>query len=53
MSGKAIGRPKVPAEKSAAVRAALVTGNWITRVARAVEVGNGTVQQIAREMSAA
>jgi hypothetical protein len=37
-SGKAIGRPKVPAEKIAAVRAALVTGDGIRKVARAVVV---------------
>jgi DNA invertase Pin-like site-specific DNA recombinase len=46
----AIGRPKVPAEKIAAVRAALAAGDGIRRVARTVGVGNGTVQDIAREM---
>jgi DNA invertase Pin-like site-specific DNA recombinase len=51
-SGKAIGRPKVPADKIAAVRAALVAGDGIRKVARAVGVGNGTVQQIARDMRA-
>jgi DNA invertase Pin-like site-specific DNA recombinase len=49
-SGKAIGRPKVPAEKIAAVRAALAAGAGIRKVARAVGVGNGTVHDIAREM---
>jgi DNA invertase Pin-like site-specific DNA recombinase len=49
-SGKAIGRPKVPAEKIAAVRAALAAGDGIRKVARAVRVGNGTVHDIAREM---
>jgi len=49
-SGKAIGRPKVPAEKIAAVQAALAAGDGIRKVARAVGVGNGTVQEIAREM---
>jgi DNA invertase Pin-like site-specific DNA recombinase len=49
-TGKAIGRPKVPAEKIAAVRAALAAGCGIRKVARAVGVGNGTVQDIAREM---
>jgi hypothetical protein len=39
-SGKAIGHPeKVPAAKIAAVRAALVTGNGIRKVARAVGMG--------------
>jgi DNA invertase Pin-like site-specific DNA recombinase len=51
-SGKAIGRPgEVPADKIAAVRAALVAGDGIRKVARAVGVGNGTVQQIARQMA--
>src|SRR5438477_7297203 len=49
-SGKAIGRPRVPAEKIAAVRAALVAGEGIRKVARSVGVGKGTVQQIAREL---
>src|SRR6202049_827026 len=48
-SGKAIGRPKVPAEKIDAVRAALAAGAGIRKVARSVGVGNGTVHDIARE----
>jgi DNA invertase Pin-like site-specific DNA recombinase len=51
-SGKAIGRPKVPAEKIAAARAALAAGNGIRKVARAVRVGNGTAHDIGREMRA-
>jgi hypothetical protein len=52
-SGNDIGRPKVAADKIAAVRAALAAGNGIRKVARAVGVRNGTVQQIAREMRTA
>jgi DNA invertase Pin-like site-specific DNA recombinase len=49
-SGKAIGRPKVSAEKITAVQTALAAGDGIRKVARAVGLGNGTVHAIAREM---
>jgi DNA invertase Pin-like site-specific DNA recombinase len=53
-NGKAIGRPrKVPAEKIAAVWAALAAGSGIRKVPRMVGVGNGTVHEIAREMRSA
>jgi DNA invertase Pin-like site-specific DNA recombinase len=49
-SGEAIGRPKVPAEKIAAIRAALAAGNGIRKAAKIVGVDNETVHRIAREM---
>jgi DNA invertase Pin-like site-specific DNA recombinase len=49
-SGKAIGRPGLPAEKIAAVRAALAAGDGIRKVARLIGVGNETVHRIARQM---
>jgi DNA invertase Pin-like site-specific DNA recombinase len=51
-SGKAIGRPNIPAEKDRAIRAALAAGGGIRRVAKLVGVGNETVHRIAREMRA-
>ncbi|MBV9827164.1 MAG: recombinase family protein [Alphaproteobacteria bacterium] len=52
-SGKAIGRPSVPADKIAAIRAALAAGRGIRSVARDFHVGNGTVHQVSREMRSA
>jgi DNA invertase Pin-like site-specific DNA recombinase len=51
-SGKAIGRPPVPADKIVAIRAALAAGDGIRKVARLIGVGNETVHRIAREMRA-
>ena len=41
-SGKAFGRPKLSAEREAAVRAALAAGTGIRRTARLVGTGNAT-----------
>jgi DNA invertase Pin-like site-specific DNA recombinase len=49
-SGKAFGRPKLSAEREAAVRAALAAGTGIRRTARLVGTGNATVARIAAEM---
>jgi DNA invertase Pin-like site-specific DNA recombinase len=54
-SGKAFGaqgRPKLPAEREAAVRAALASGAGIRRTARLVGTGNAAVARIAGEMRA-
>src|SRR5438105_4980088 len=51
-SGKAFGRPKLSAEREAAVRAALAAGTGIRRTARLVGTGNATVARIAAEMRA-
>jgi DNA invertase Pin-like site-specific DNA recombinase len=46
-SGKAIGRAKIPADKEAAIRAALEAGGrGIIKIARELGVGVGTVQRI-------
>ena len=52
-SGKAFGRPKLSAEREAAVRAALAAGTGIRKTARLVATGNATVARIAAEMRAA
>jgi DNA invertase Pin-like site-specific DNA recombinase len=49
-SGKTFGRPRISAEREAAVRAALAAGNGIRKVARMVGTGNATVARIAAEM---
>ena len=49
-SGKAFGRPKLSAEREAAVRAFLEAGTGIRRTARLVGTGNATVARIAAEM---
>ena len=49
--GKAIGRPTIPAKTEAAIRASLATGKGIIATAKAVGVGNGTVQRIKATMS--
>jgi DNA invertase Pin-like site-specific DNA recombinase len=51
-SGKAFGRPKLTAEREAAVRAALAEGMGIRRAARLVGTGNATVARIAAEVRA-
>src|SRR5215472_17526922 len=52
-SGKPFGRPRLSAEREAAVRAALADGAGIRKTARLVGTGNATVARIAAEMSAA
>ena len=49
-SGKAFGRPRISAEREAAVRAALAAGNGIRKMARLMGTGNATVARIAAEM---
>jgi DNA invertase Pin-like site-specific DNA recombinase len=44
--GVKLGRPKVPAQVEAAVRARLATGAGIMKVAKELGVGTGTVQRI-------
>jgi len=51
-SGKAFGRPRIPAKKEAAVRAALAAGTGIRKTAKLVGVGNETVSRIKRELAA-
>jgi DNA invertase Pin-like site-specific DNA recombinase len=51
-SGKAFGRPKLSAEREAAVRASLAAGTGIRKTARLVGTGNATVARIAAEMHA-
>jgi hypothetical protein len=46
------GRPKLSAEREAAVRAALAAGTGIRRTARLVGTGNETVARIAAAMCA-
>jgi DNA invertase Pin-like site-specific DNA recombinase len=50
--GKSPGRPMIPAEKEAAIRAALATGAGMLKVAKMVGVGSGTVQRIKAGMAA-
>jgi hypothetical protein len=45
-NGKAFGRPKISAEREAAVRASLAAGNGIVKTARLVGTGNATVAAI-------
>jgi hypothetical protein len=49
-SGKALGAPKLSAEREAAVRAALAVGTGIRRTSRLVGTGNATVARIVAEM---
>jgi DNA invertase Pin-like site-specific DNA recombinase len=49
-SGKAFGRPKISAEREAAVRALLAAGNGIRKTAREVGTGNATVAAIKAAM---
>ena len=49
-SGKAFGRPKISAEREAAVRASLAAGTGIRKTARLCGTGNETVARIAAEM---
>src|SRR5437660_5243704 len=51
-SGKAFGRPRIPAKKEAAVRASLAAGTGIRKTAKLVGVGNETVSRIKRELAA-
>jgi DNA invertase Pin-like site-specific DNA recombinase len=51
-SGKAIGRPTVPDDKLAAVRAALAAGNGIRKAARLAGLSNDVAHRVAREMRA-
>jgi DNA invertase Pin-like site-specific DNA recombinase len=48
-SGKAFGRPRIPAKKEAAVLALLAAGNGIRKAAKLAGVGNETVSRIKRE----
>jgi DNA invertase Pin-like site-specific DNA recombinase len=50
--GKSPGRPMIPPEKEAAIRAALATGAGMLKVAKMVGVGSGTVQRIKASMAA-
>jgi DNA invertase Pin-like site-specific DNA recombinase len=50
--GKTLGRPKINAEREAAIRRALAKGAGIIKVAKAVGVGVGTVQRVKSEMTA-
>jgi DNA invertase Pin-like site-specific DNA recombinase len=52
-SGKPFGRPRLSAEREAAVRAALADGTGIRKTARLVGTENATVARIAGEMRAA
>ena len=51
-SWRAFGRPKLSADREAAVRAALAAGTGIRKTARLVGTGNATVARIAAEMQA-
>src|SRR5438477_2930936 len=51
-SGKAFGRPRIPAKKEAAIRASLAAGTGIRKTAKLVGVGNETVSRIKRELAA-
>jgi DNA invertase Pin-like site-specific DNA recombinase len=51
-SGRAFGRPKLSAEREAAVRASLAAGTGIRKTARLAGTGNATVARIAAEMQA-
>src|SRR5262249_39491819 len=52
-SGKPFGRPRLSAERGAAVRAALADGGGIWETGRVVRTGNATVARITAEMRAA
>ncbi len=49
-TGNPFGRPRIPEDTEAAVRAELATGKGMLKVAKEIGVGTGTVQRIAREM---
>jgi DNA invertase Pin-like site-specific DNA recombinase len=49
-SGKAFGRPKISADREAAVRASLEAGTGIRKTARLCGTGNATVARIAAEI---
>jgi DNA invertase Pin-like site-specific DNA recombinase len=51
-SGKAFGRPRLSAEREAAVRASLAAGTGIRKTAQLCGTGNATVARIAAEMRA-
>jgi DNA invertase Pin-like site-specific DNA recombinase len=51
-SGKAFGRPRLSAEREAAVRTSLRSGAGIRKTARLVGTGNATVTRIAADMRA-
>ena len=48
-----LGRPKVAGKVERAIRARLVTGEGMLKVAKALGVGTGTVQRVKAEMAAA
>src|SRR6266436_7214270 len=48
-SGKAFGRPKISADREAAVRASLADGTGIRKTARLLGTGNATVARMAAE----
>jgi DNA invertase Pin-like site-specific DNA recombinase len=49
-SGKAFGRPRITADREAAVRASLAAGTGIRKTARLCGTGNATVARIAAEI---
>jgi DNA invertase Pin-like site-specific DNA recombinase len=49
--GKVLGRPKVAADREAAVRGLLATGKGIRKVARELGLGTSTVQRVRAEMA--
>jgi DNA invertase Pin-like site-specific DNA recombinase len=51
-SGKPFGRPKISADREAAVRASLAAGTGIRKTARLCGTGNATVARVAAEMRA-
>ena len=51
--GVRLGRPKVGKKTEAAIRARLVAGEGMLKVAKGLRVGTGTVQRIKAEMAAA
>jgi DNA invertase Pin-like site-specific DNA recombinase len=52
-AGKQLGRRPIPAAREAAIREALAAGKGIIATAKAVGVGNGTVQKVKAAMEAA
>jgi DNA invertase Pin-like site-specific DNA recombinase len=51
-AGKVLGRARIDPAIEAAIRRSLEKGHGIHETARAVGVGNGTVQRIRKELSA-
>jgi DNA invertase Pin-like site-specific DNA recombinase len=51
-AGVRLGRPKVTAKLEAAIRERLAAGDGIIKAAKAVGVGNGTVQRVKQAMAA-